>query len=263
MLGGCAEEPDTVAIPSADERERVNALLISATTNPGQSSLEHAKEKIAETYGAARKILLVNFASLPGDRDAYAARMAREFGNIGPGFAIDSLHEYAFEDCTEAVSAADGFYVSGGNTFLLLRELYDRGVVGLIQKRALAGTPYIGSSAGSNIGGRVIGTTNDFPLVDIPTRRSLGLLPAVYNPHHPDPDLDRTQFDARQWKINQYVSHNQDETVVGVTNPGMLRIRGTAVSVAGIGATAFVHSVGARSVVDSSPAGEALAIPVG
>lgn len=258
MVGGCSEKADMVKIPSADERASVNALLISATTNPGQRSLEHAHKMMEDTYGAAQRILLINFASLPEKRDSYANRMRMEFAKIGPGYEVYSLHEFAFSECADAVNAADGFYVSGGNTFLLLKELYDRDLVGLIQKRALAGTPYIGSSAGSNIGGQVIGATNDFPLVDIPTRRSLGLLGAVYNPHHPDPESDKTQFDARQWKIGEYVAHNQNETVVGVSNPGMLRIRGDKVSLAGEGATAFIRKKDAQVAIHSTLEGRLL-----
>jgi hypothetical protein len=98
----------------------------------------------------------------------------------------------------------------------------------------------------------VIGATNDFPLVDIPTRRSLGLLGAVYNPHHPDPESDKAQFDARQWKIGEYVAHNRDQAVLGVTNPGMLRIRGDKVYLAGAGAAAFIHRNEDRFVVHST-----------
>ncbi len=253
LLGACTEKPNTmISAPDSKQRKKVNALLISATTNPGQKSLEHAHEMIVDTFGTAKRMLLINFASLPSKRDSYAKRMRAEFSKIGPGYEMYSLHEFAFSECADAVNAADGFYVSGGNTFLLLKELYDRNLVGLIQKRALAGTPYIGSSAGSNIGGQVIGTTNDFPLVDIPTRRSLGLLGAVYNPHHPDPASDKTQFDARQWKIGEYVAHNRDQAVMGVTNPGMLRIRGDKVYLAGVDATVFIHKNDDRSVVQST-----------
>ena len=253
LLGSCKEKPNTIILaPDSTQRKKVNALLISATTNPGQKSLEHAHEMIVDTFGTAKRILLINFASLPEKRDSYAKRMRAEFSKIGPGYDMYSLNEYDLFECAEAVNTADGFYVSGGNTFLLLKELYDRELVGLIQKRALAGTPYIGSSAGANIGGQVIGATNDFPLVDIPTRRSLGLLGAVYNPHHPDPEIDKTQFDARQWKIGEYAAHNRDEAVVGVTNSGMLRIRGDKVYLAGIGATAFIHRNDDRFVVHST-----------
>ena len=253
---GCTKNMDTISHPTSEQRQQVNALLISGTTNPGQTSLEHARGAIAETFGDSKTILLMNFASLPEKRDAYLTRMQGLFAEIGPGYEMHSLHDIEMDRCTEAVKSADGFYVSGGNTFLLLRELYDRDVVELIRERVLSGVPYIGSSAGSNIGGQVIGTTNDFPLVDVPTRLSLGLLPAVFNPHHPDSALDKVQFEARQWKIGEYTSYHENEAVIGVTNPGMLRIRGDEISLVGIGATAYVHSNGEKQVITSSEAGE-------
>lgn len=145
--------------------------------------------------------------------------------------------------------------MSGGNTFLLLKELYDRELVDRLRRRVLSGVPYIGSSAGSNIAGTVIGTTNDFPLEDIPTRESLGILPAVFNPHHPDPLLDKVQYETRQWKISQYVAHHKEEVVIGVTNPGMLRIRGNEISLVGLGANAYVQWAGNHVTINSVETG--------
>jgi dipeptidase E len=232
-------------------RDRVNALLISATTVAGKTSLEHARAALAELFGQRRRLLLINFASLPEDRDAYASRMQRDFARIDSRFEIASLHALDPRDAGRAIREAEGFFVSGGNTFLLLRELYDRFVVDLLRERVLQGVPYAGSSAGSNIAGKAIGTTNDFPITDIPTRRSLGLFPGVYNPHHPD--LDDPLFGSRQWKIRQYATYNTHEIVVGVTNDGMLRVKGTQLTLLGQdAAAAFVHHKG-REIPVSPP----------
>jgi dipeptidase E len=217
-------------------RDQINALLISATTVAGKTSLEHARSALAELFGQRRRLLLINFASLPEDRDAYARRMQRDFARIDPDFKIDSLHAVDPREAGKAIREAEGFFVSGGNTFLLLRELYDRFVVDLLRERVLQGVPYAGSSAGSNIAGETIGTTNDFPITDVPTRRGLGLFPGVYNPHHPD--LDDPLFGSRQWKIGQYAAYNTHETVVGITNDGMLRVKGTRLTLLGEDAAA-------------------------
>ncbi|MFO7726005.1 MAG: dipeptidase PepE [Oceanipulchritudo sp.] len=228
--------------------DRVNALLISATTVAGKTSLEHARSGLRDLYGERRRILLINFASLPEDRDAYAVRMQRDFARIDEGFEIASLHAVDPREAGRAIREAEGFFVSGGNTFLLLRELYDRFVVDLLRERVLQGVPYAGSSAGSNLAGEVIGTTNDFPMTDIPTRRSLGLFPGVYNPHHPD--LDDPLFGSRQWKIGQYAAYNSGETVVGVTDDGMLRVKGDRITLLGEdAAAALVHRDGRKARV--------------
>ncbi len=222
------------------DRSGVNALLVSATTREGHASLEHAAPVLRELYGPRRRILLINFASLPDVRDSYAERMQRDFQRIAEGYTVDSLHRYRPEEAPGVIRKAEAFYVSGGNTFLLLRELYDRGVVDLLRERVYNGVPYAGASAGSNLGGLCIGTTNDFPITDIPTRRSLGLFNGVYNPHHPEPE--EAEFGMRQWKIREFARYNPDQTVIGVTNAGMLRLQGNRVTLKGDGALAFVQA---------------------
>lgn len=241
----------------AIKRDRVNALLLSATTNPGQGRMEHAREAIFDTYGTRRNILLINFASLPDVRDRYEERMQETFSKFDHSFRIRSLHHRNHEEAAIMVRDAEAFFVSGGNTFLLLRELYDRQLVELLRSRVWAGIPYMGSSAGSNIAGEVIGTTNDFPLVDVPTRKSLGVMPAVFNPHHPNPESEPDEFASRQWKIGEYTSYNQDSTVIGVTNPGMLRIRGRDISLVGKEARAFVRRKDRSEIFESKGAKEA------
>ncbi|MFP4281906.1 MAG: dipeptidase PepE [Opitutales bacterium] len=239
LLGSVASAAAPTA-PARADRERVRAVLLSATTLAGGTSLGHAAEGLTELFGDIDRLLLINFASLPADRDAYAARMQRDFDRLVPGIEVDSLHQVPVGKAADAIRRADAVFVSGGNTFLLLRELYDRFVVELLRERVLGGMPYAGSSAGANLAGRTIGTTNDFPLVDIPTRRALGILPGVFNPHHPDP-ANEGDFASRQWKIRQYATHHPDEAVIGVTDPGYLQIRGDELTLAGREALATVQ----------------------
>ena len=255
-LLGCMENSVIDTLPSDNQRENVNALLLSATTNPGQKSLEHAKADITKTFGSVNRILLINYASLPNRRDAYAKRMKREFAQIGPGYTVKSLHAIPADQRLAAVRDTEGFYVSGGNTFLLLRELYGGDLLVAIRERVLQGAPYVGSSAGSNIAGQFIGTTNDFPITDIPTRRALGLMAANFNPHHPDQIAEEVEFGFRQYKIGEYVAHNQDEVVIGVTNPGMLRIQGNMLSLRGEGGTAYISYRGEKQTVSSLADGD-------
>lgn len=244
--GFAASDPGS---PGNLDRSRVRALLMSATTLAGKGSMEHAREQLGEIFGDTRDLLLINFASLPEDRDAYEARMQRDFEKIKGDISVRSLHRAPAAQAAEVVRSAKAFFVSGGNTFLLLRELYDRNVVELLRERVLSGVPYAGSSAGSNIAGSVIGTTNDFPLVDIPTRRSLGILPAVFNPHHPE-ETESTGFASRQWKIGQYCRYHPEETVMGVTNPGLIRIQGGSCSLVGDGGSAFLQRADQKVVVE-------------
>lgn len=239
---------------SSQSREKIRALMISATTLAGRGSLQHAAVELRDVYSEVSRILLINFASLPDDRDAYAARMQRDFSRIDDRFQVTSLHAVKPEEARRVVREAEAVFVSGGNTFLLLRELYDRDCVELLSQRVFDGLPYAGSSAGSNLAGIEIGTTNDFPITDVPTRRSLGILPAVFNPHHPDAD-DESAYGSRQWKIRQYARYNPDKPVLGVTNAGLVRIRGEELTQCGDGGLATVQLAAGHTVVTGSERG--------
>lgn len=239
----------TVAQGGAASSISGRGLLISSTTVAGKQSLEHAELELRRLYEGVENILLINFASLPAARDAYAKRMQRDFSRIEQRFKVNSLHAVPHAEAGALVEKAEAFFVSGGNTFLLLRELLDRGVLELIRKRVGSGVPYAGSSAGSNLAGTAIGTTNDFPLVDIPSRRALGLLPGCYNPHHPDPS-DKDAFGSRQWKIGQYAAYHPSELVFGVNNAGMIAVDGEQLSLRGSGAVATVQLGSAHRIID-------------
>lgn len=225
-------------------------LLISSTTVAGKQSLEHAELELRQLFRGVENILLINFASLPAARDAYAKRMQRDFSRIEERLKVTSLHAVPHSEAGGLVEKAEAFFVSGGNTFLLLRELLDRGVLDTIRERVASGVPYAGSSAGSNLAGTAIGTTNDFPLVDIPSRRAIGLLPGCYNPHHPDPS-DKDAFGSRQWKIGQYAAYHPSELVFGVNNAGMISVDGEQLSLRGSGAVATVQLGSAHRIIDA------------
>ena len=220
-----------LATAGTDSTNRLNGLLISATTNPGQGFLEHAVEALREVYAGCGTVLLLPYASAPQGRDFYEKRMNDTFARLGIGPRVESLHHHTGSEAARVLREAEAVFVSGGQTFLLLRALYDLGLVELLSERALAGMPYVGSSAGSNIGGPLIGTTNDFPVTDIPTRRSLGLIPLLINPHHPDEG--DPEFEGRRGKILWYQETNPDEVVIGLTNPSFLRLDGSSMMLQG------------------------------
>lgn len=173
-------------------------------------------------YAGVKRVALVLHASHPADRDRMEARLQEAFRHLG-GFAAESLHRHDAAGQRALLEKADGIFVGGGETFALLAELHRTGQLELIRARVAAGVPYGGSSAGANVAGPLIGTTNDFPVADIPTRRALGLVPAVINPHHPAPDT-KAEHDARAGKIRAYLRFNPDETVVGLANASIIRL---------------------------------------
>ena len=121
-------------------------------------------------------ILFVPYAS--GDHEEYTKRMQVFLGDGGPNLICIS-------DCDnpiEAISEAQGIYVGGGNSFLLIRELHEKGMIDPIRESCLRGVPYLGVSAGSNVACPTMMTTNDMPIVLPPSFESLGIVPFQITP---------------------------------------------------------------------------------
>ncbi len=211
-------------------KPRLRLLLVSTSTVHGSGFLDYAAKEIQEFLGrAVQRVLFVPFALQ--DQDGYAARVRARFAELG--FAVDSLHTAV--DPLQAVQSAEAIFVGGGNTFRLLKRLYDEDVLVTIRVRVEEGMPYIGSSAGTNIAAPTIRTTNDMPIVEPPSFAALGLVPFQINPHYQDADSTSTHMgETREERLRQYLEEN-DTPVVGLREGAWLRVadgschlRGTA-----------------------------------
>ena len=198
-------------------------LLISNSTLHGSGFLDHAEAEIRDFLGEIRRVLFIPFAL--HDRDAYAARVRERFAAMGYG--LDSLHEpTAAADKQRAVNEADAIFIGGGNTFRLLKALYDFDLLSAIRQRVDQGTRYLGSSAGSNVAGPTIRTTNDMPIVEPPSLNSLGLVTFQINPHYLDADSNSTHMgETREERLIQFLEENETP-VVALREGAMLRVEG-------------------------------------
>lgn len=200
----------------------VSVLVSGGSMMNGDRFADSTLPAMREHYAGRAKVALVLHASHPDDRDRMEARLAKAFAHLGVP-AAESLHRRDEAGAAELLRSADAIFVGGGETFVLVRELTRTGQLALIRERVLAGVPYGGASAGANIAGLIIGTTNDFPVADIPSRAALALLPATINPHHPVPET-KADYDARAGKIRIYLQFNPGETVLGLANASMVRL---------------------------------------
>ena len=190
-------------------------LLISNSTLYGRGYLDHAEAEIRRLLGALRRVLFVPFAL--ADRDAYAAKAEARFAAFG--YEVTSIHRA--RDPWQAIDDADALFVGGGNTFRLLKALYDHEIVALIRRRVARGLPYIGSSAGAIVAGPTIKTTKDMPIVEPPSFQALGLVSFQISPHYLDPDPSSTHMgETQEERIRQF--HEEQATPVAGLREGAM-----------------------------------------
>ena len=205
-------------------------LLLSTSTVHGSGFLEYCAGEIADHFKGCEDILFVPYASPGGmSYDEYTNRVAERFNSID--LPVQGIHSRP--DPAVAVREADGLFIGGGNTFLLLRELYRRELLGPIRASVDKGMRYMGSSAGSNVAGLTIGTTNDMPIVHTPSFDALALLPFNLNPHYLDPDPESKHMgETRQTRIREFHVQNA-EPVIGLREGAWLRVAGSAMRLEG------------------------------
>lgn len=204
-------------------------LLLSTSTVFGSGYLSYAEAEIRSFFGPARRVLFVPFAL--HDHDAYAAKVRDRFQQMGYG--LDSLHEAA--NGHEAVEKAEAMFIGGGNTFRLLKALYDSELLEAIRGRVARGMRYMGSSAGSNVAGPTIRTTNDMPIVQPPSFAALGLVALQINPHFLDAVPGSQHMgETREERIAQYLEEN-DTPVLGLREGAMVRVEAGVATLLGKG----------------------------
>lgn len=207
--------------------EAARLLLLSTSTVYGGGYLDYAETELRDFLAGVSRVLFVPFAL--HDQAAYAARVAARFQGMGDG--VDSLHNVA--DKRQAIANAQAIFIGGGNTFRLLKSLYEFDLLSVIRQHVGSGIPYIGSSAGSNVAAPTIRTTNDMPIVEPPSFNALGLVPFQINPHFLDADPNsRHMGETPEERILQFLEEN-DTPVVGLREGAMLRIENGACELKG------------------------------
>jgi len=215
-------------------------LLISSSNVHGYGYLDQPEPAIRAFLGGAHRVAFVPFAA--HDHDAYTTKMRERLARM-------SLEVVSVEE----LNSADAVFVGGGNTFRLLKTLYERNLLDAVRERVRGGLPYMGSSAGTVITAPTIRTTNDMPIVYPPSFDSLGLVTFQINPHYLDPDpLSTHKGETREDRIREF--HEENATpVVGLREGSCLRVEDGVTTLLGE-KTARVFRRG-REAVEVSPGG--------
>jgi dipeptidase E len=202
-------------------------LLLSNSTNHGAGYLDHAMDAIGSFLGPVRRVVFVPFALR--DWAAYTAKARERFARAG----IEVEGATADGQASATLERAEAVFVGGGNTFRLLDRLQRSGLLEILRRRAFAGMPYLGASAGTNIAAPTIRTTNDMPIVQPAGFSALGLVPFQINPHYIDADpSSRHMGETREERLREFLEENETP-VLALREGAWLRVEGNGARLEG------------------------------
>lgn len=205
-------------------------LLLSNSTNPGEAYLDYPKSNIQEFLGKnSVKCVFIPYAAVTFSYDEYEAKVNNRFTDIG--HSVVGIHH--FMDAKQAIEDAEAIVIGGGNTWKLVRTLRDNGLIDIIRKKVMNGTPYIGWSAGSNVACPSLRTTNDMPIIDPKGFDTIGLVPFQINPHYLDDHPSNHGGETREMRINEFLIENKDTYVVGLREATMLHFENNTLKLIG------------------------------
>jgi len=207
-----------------------NIIIASTSTVHGSGYLEHILAPLEQLFQNAKTILFIPYARPSGiSHDAYTEIAKKTFAKIGKH--VMGIHE--FKNPQDAITAAEGVFVGGGNTFVLTNQLYKNNLINTLRDSIQNGTPYLGTSAGSNICGLTIKNTNDMPIVYPPSFKALSLVPFNINPHYLDPTPNSKHMgETRETRIKEFHAYNT-HPVIGLREGSWLRVNGDSIVLKG------------------------------
>jgi dipeptidase E len=196
-------------------------LVASTSTLHNGEFLDYLLPQLELFFANCTTLIFIPYAQPSGiSLDEYTHKVSTAFAKINK--KIIGLH--TFENPIEAIENAEGFFTGGGNTFVLLDQLYKKNVIQSLKKAIESGTPYLGTSAGSNILGATIQTTNDMPIIYPPSFDAIGALTFNLNPHYLDPDTKSKHMgETRETRIKEFHAFN-DLPVLGLREGSWLEV---------------------------------------
>ena len=206
-------------------------IIASTSTIHGSGYLEYLLDELKVHFKSTDEILFIPYARPGGiSHDDYTKTAAKAFSKIGK--TIKGIHE--FTNAEQAIQDAKGIFVGGGNTFVLVSQLYRNKALVAIKDAVKTGTPYLGTSAGSNICGLTMNTTNDMPIVYPPSFKTLGLVPFNINPHYLDPIEGSTHMgETRETRIKEFHAYN-NQPVIGLREGSWIAAEGNQLTLKGM-----------------------------
>ncbi|OYX24875.1 MAG: dipeptidase E [Flavobacteriales bacterium 32-35-8] len=207
-----------------------NMIIASTSTLHGSGYLEYLLDDLTILFKDASEIIFIPYARPSGiSHDDYTEKVSEAFLKINK--QVKGIH--TFKNPVTAIKHAEAIFVGGGNTFVLLYQLYKNNLIPVLKETVKKGTPYLGTSAGSNICGLTIKTTNDMPIVYPPSFNAIGLVPFNINPHYLDPDYNSKHMgETRETRIQEF-HHFNTQPVIGLREGSWLQVKNNSIILKG------------------------------
>ena len=204
-------------------------LLLSSSRANNSDYLAPYMNWLSDHLAGVDELLFIPYAGVSINYDDYLQLVSQA---LAPkGIKVSSIHQYA--DARQAVLNAKAIAVGGGNTFHLLYQLYQQDIVQLIRKRVTEGVPYIGWSAGSNIAGASIRTTNDMPIIEPASFSALNLLPLQLNPHYTDYKAEGFHGETRDMRLAEFMQLHPATPIIALPEGTALKRSGNSLTLLG------------------------------
>lgn len=217
-----------------------NLIIASTSTIHGSGFLDYLLPTLKEHFANVSELIFIPYARPGGvSHDQYTAKVKEVFYKLN--IRVKGIHE--FDNPKNAIKTSQGIFVGGGNTFVLVNELYKNNLISDIYNHVNEGIPYLGTSAGSNICGLTMCTTNDMPIIYPPSFKTLSFVPFNINPHYLDPNPNSTHMgETRETRIQEFHKFNT-QPVVGLREGSYLEVKGNSIVLRGEhSARIFEHS---------------------
>lgn len=207
-----------------------NLIIASTSTLHKGGYLEYLLPELLVHFKNVKTLLFIPYARPSGIyHEEYTSKVSEAFAKIN--ITVKGIHE--FESPTEAIKNAEAIFTGGGNTFLLVSQLYRYNLMTLLTETLKNGTAYLGTSAGSNITGLTMQTTNDMPIIYPPSFQTLGMIPFNLNPHYLDPDVNSKHMgETRETRIKEFHQFNS-LPVLGLREGSWLDVKGDKITLKG------------------------------
>jgi dipeptidase E len=197
-----------------------NLLLISSSRAGQTPYLEHAKTMIEDHLNGIQDVLFIPYAGVTVSYDDYTDKVQSALASLN--INVTGIHK--FDNALTAINNAKAIIIGGGNTFHLLHQLYENNLLSAINEKVDLGIPYIGWSAGSNVAGTSICTTNDMPIIEPQSFKALNLVPFQLNPHYTEFNPPGHNGETREQRLAEFMVIKPEMPIVGIVEGSALKL---------------------------------------